>query len=508
MKVVTRYAPSPTGPQHIGGLRTALYGFLFAKQNGGEFILRIEDTDQNRFVPGAEEFIIEACNWAGITFTQGVHIGGPHTPYRQSERKEMYKKYTDLLLQKGEAYYAFDTPEEIEEMKEKLAASGIKSPQYNYITRATMKNSLTLPEEEVKRRLDAGEPYVIRLKVPRKEEVRFEDLIRGWVNIHTSHVDDKVLLKSDGMPTYHLANVVDDHEMQVTHVIRGEEWLPSTPLHVLLYRAFGWEDTMPKFSHLPLLLNPDNSKMSKRNADKFGIYILPLNWKDEASGETWQGYREAGYLPDAFINFLALMGWNQGNDVEIMSMDEMIKLFSLDRVNKSGAKFDMEKLKHFNQLYIRNKSDEELLTLAKPFFDTAGKSNHSHAYLTKVISLLKDRVTFVREFEELSDYFYNPPKVYDETLKAKAWNQESAALLLGLEKIWQTQTDWNNTALEQSFKSFLEAQAQKPGKLLPAIRLALTGTAFGPGVFDIAEMIGKENVVSRFQNIQKLLTHA
>ena len=499
MKVVTRYAPSPTGPQHIGGLRTALYCYLFAKQHGGELILRIEDTDQNRFVPGAEEFIIAATKWAGIEFTQGVHIGGPHGPYRQSERMPIYKKYAEELVAKGEAYYAFDTSEEIEEMKANLEKSGTKSPQYDYITRTSMKNSLTLSAEEVKRRLDAGEAHVIRLKVPRNEEIRFHDEIRDWVSIHSSHVDDKVLMKGDGMPTYHLANVVDDHLMEVTHVIRGEEWLSSAPLHVLLYRAFGWENTMPKFAHLPLLLNPDGSKMSKRNSDKFGIFTLPQNWKDPETGDLIQGYREAGYLPEAFLNFLALLGWNPGNDLEIMSMDEMIGLFSLERVHKSGAKFDMDKLKHFNEVYIRNKSEDELLELVKPEMEKAGLIVPDDAFLKNMIHLMKERVTFIRDFATTTGFFFSDPAAYDPEMVKKHWNAEVPELLSGLVSAWKGVDDWSVVNAEASFKDFMGTRGLKPGKLMAGLRVALTGVSFGPGVFEIAGLIGKESSLRRIE---------
>lgn len=503
MKVVTRYAPSPTGPQHIGGLRTALYCYLFAKKHGGEFILRIEDTDQNRFVPGAEEFIVKAVNWAGFQFTQGVHMGGPHAPYRQSERSEIYRKYAWELVESGKAYIAFDTQEEIDAMKKMLEASGVKSPQYNYITRSSMKNSLTLPQDEVKRRMDAGDPFVIRFMVPRKEEVRFQDEIRNWVVIHTSQVDDKVLLKSDGLPTYHLANVVDDHLMEVTHVIRGEEWLPSTPLHVLLYHAFGWQDTMPKFAHLPLLLNPDGSKMSKRNSAKFGIPILPLNWMNtDENGvqELWEGYADLGYFPEAFINFLALMGWSPGHDLEIMSLDQMVEHFSLDRVSKSGAKFDMDKLLHFNQVYLRAKPDAELLPGVKQEIEKAGIPLPADEYVLTLIRLLKDRVSFVREFVEFGPYFFSDNSPVDAELVKKKWNAQAgeviAAFLPELDKV----EPFTAAALEASFKSFAEARGLKTGQLMMPLRIAISGMGFGPHTFEIAEAVGREGTARRIQN--------
>jgi glutamyl-tRNA synthetase len=348
-EVRVRFAPSPTGALHIGGLRTALYNFLLARKTGGKFIIRIEDTDQNRFVPGAEEYIMNAMAWCGIVPDESPATGGPYAPYRQSERKPMYMEYAQRLIDEGNAYYAFDTPEELEAMRERLKAAKVATPQYNAITRMTMKNSLTLPEDEVKAKLASGEPYVIRLKVPRKEEVRLNDLIRGWVMVHSSTIDDKVLMKSDGMPTYHLANIVDDHLMKITHVIRGEEWLPSAPLHVLLYKFLGWEDTMPKFAHLPLLLKPDgNGKLSKRDAEMHGFPLFPFEWKDPATGSVAAGFREDGYLPDALVNFLAFLGWNPGTQQEIFSMEELIEAFSVERIGKSGTKFDINKTKWYN----------------------------------------------------------------------------------------------------------------------------------------------------------------
>src|SRR5690554_3657719 len=360
-EVRARFAPSPTGALHIGGVRTALYNYLFAKKNQGKFLLRIEDTDQNRFVPGAEEYIKNSLEWLGIIPDESPWVEGPHGPYRQSERKPMYKQYALDLIEKGHAYYAFDTPEELDAMRERLTAARVVSPQYNSITRTQMKNSLTLPEDEVKARLASGEPYVIRIKIPRKEEVRLNDMIRGWVLVHSNSLDDKVLMKSDGMPTYHLANIVDDHLMGITHVIRGEEWLPSAPLHVLLYRYLGWEDTMPEFAHLPLLLKPDgNGKLSKRDAEKQGFPIFPLDWTDPVTGEKAIGFREAGYLPEALVNFLAFLGWNPGTEQELFTLDDLVGSFSLERINKAGARFDIQKAQWYNQQYLRRKSPENL----------------------------------------------------------------------------------------------------------------------------------------------------
>ncbi|MBY0424034.1 MAG: glutamate--tRNA ligase, partial [Cytophagales bacterium] len=403
-EVRVRFAPSPTGPLHIGGVRTALYNYLFARKMGGKMLLRIEDTDQNRFVPGAEEYIKQSLEWCGITIDEGPWSGGPHAPYRQSERKPMYMQYAMQLVEAGHAYYAFDTAEELDAMRERLAAAKVPNPQYNSITRATMKNSLTLPEDEWKAKLANGDPYVIRLKVPRKEEVRFHDEVRGWVLVHSSAIDDKVLMKSDGMPTYHLANVVDDHLMEISHVIRGEEWLPSAPLHVLLYKFFGWESTMPKFAHLPLLLKPDgNGKLSKRDADLQGFPVFPLEWTPE-SGEIARGFREDGYLPEAMVNFLAFLGWNPGTTQEIFSMQELIDAFTLEKIGKAGAKFDIQKAKWFNQHYLREKSGKELgeyllndLT-QQGIVTTLEKAE-------KISGLLKERIVFAKEMLKESQYF-------------------------------------------------------------------------------------------------------
>src|SRR5688572_17932487 len=399
-EVRVRFAPSPTGALHIGGVRTALYNYLLARKLNGTMILRIEDTDQNRFVPGAEEYIRKSLEWVGIKIDEGVGIGGPHAPYRQSERKEIYRQYAQQLIDSGSAYYAFDTEPELEAMRERLKAAGVAIQQYNSITRMEMRNSLTLKPEEVKALIESGYPYVIRLKVPRKEEVRLNDLIRGWVMVHSSQIDDKVLMKSDGMPTYHLANVVDDYLMKISHVIRGEEWLPSAPLHVLLYKYFGWEDVMPQFAHLPLLLKPDgNGKLSKRDADQLGFPIFPLTWTDPNSKEVAVGYREAGYLPDALINFLAFLGWNPGTTQELFSMDQLIEAFQIERINKAGAKFDFHKAQWFNQQYLKSKSDNEL---AQFLLQSLKKENIScpEDKAVKIAAIMKERVTFPKDFWE------------------------------------------------------------------------------------------------------------
>ncbi|MFN3876165.1 MAG: glutamate--tRNA ligase, partial [Flavobacteriales bacterium] len=398
MSVRVRFAPSPTGPLHMGGVRTALYNYLFAKKRGGAFLLRIEDTDQTRYVPGAEDYIRESLEWCGLIPDESPWAGGPYGPYRQSERKAIYKQYADELIAKDKAYYAFDTPEELDAMRARLQAAGAAAPAYNAVTREHMKNSLTLSADEVQERLGRGEPYVVRLKVPRQREVRFEDLIRGWVVVHSSNIDDKVLFKSDGMPTYHLANIVDDHLMRITHVIRGEEWLPSAPLHVLIYEAFGWE--RPAFAHLPLILRPDgNGKLSKRDGDRLGFPVFALDWVDPASGEKSSGYREKGYFPEAFINMLALLGWNPGGDLELMSLEQMVEHFDLKRVHKSGARFDPEKTKWFNQQYLRMRPDAELGAALKARLEGRGITVAAER-ATACVALLKERATFIDDMLE------------------------------------------------------------------------------------------------------------
>src|SRR6478609_9500363 len=428
-EVRVRFAPSPTGALHIGGIRTALYNFLLARKHGGTMILRIEDTDQNRYVPGAEEYILESLAWAGIEIDEGVSKGGPHAPYRQSERKDIYKQYAQKLIDDGNAYYAFDTTEELETMRERLKTQGASDQQYSSTTRSQMKNSLTLSESEVKQKLSSGEQYVIRLKVPANEEVKLVDLIRSEVHVNSSQVDDKVLMKSDGMPTYHLANVVDDYLMKITHVIRGEEWLPSAPLHVLLYKFLGWENEMPQFAHLPLLLKPSgDGKLSKRDADQLGFPIFPLTWKDPVSGEDAIGYKEAGYLPDALIHFLAFLGWNPGTTQEIFSMEELIQAFSIERIGKAGTKFDILKAQWFNQQYLRAKSDSELAdyllsSLAKEKIDC------SKDRAVKVAQLMKERATFPKDFWEQGKFLFLAPTSFDEQVAGKKWNDEAVKVI-------------------------------------------------------------------------------
>jgi len=501
-QVVVRFAPSPTGPLHIGGVRTALYNYLFACKHHGRYILRLEDTDRLRFVEGAESYIVSSLDWLGIKFTEGVHLGGEYGPYRQSERKEqgIYQQYVDHLLESGHAYLAFDTPAELDEMRERLKAAGSNNLQYNYITRSQMKNSLTLPADEVKARVASGVPYVVRMKMPRKEEIRFQDVVRNWVVFQSSQLDDKVLLKSDGMPTYHLANVVDDHLMGVTHVIRGEEWLSSTPLHVMLYRTLGWEDTMPVFVHLPLILNPNGEgKMSKRQGDKMGFSVFPTNWIDPETGKLSTGYREDGYLADALVNFLALQGWSPGNDEEVMNIDRLIELFSLEKINNSATNFDIEKLKWFNETYIRSKKPEELLPVVEQEMNRRQLDIPEREFLLEMIVLLQERVTVMGDFVEMGHYFLEKPTEYDEKMSKKRWKPDSGELMMELKEYFDRLGDWNTNNIQQAFDKLIEEKNVVKGKVLAPFRLVLTGVSGGPGVFDIAALLGKEETLQRIE---------
>lgn len=495
-RVRVRFAPSPTGPLHMGGVRTALYNYLFAKQNGGDFLLRIEDTDQTRYVPGAEAYILESLRWCGMSIDEGPDQGGPHAPYRQSERKPMYRQYAEQLIANGYAYYAFDSAEDLEQMRELAKQAGNANWQYNYITRDRMKNSLSLPAEEVQRRLEAGEAYVIRIKLPRNEEVKFEDRIRGWVSVNTNNMDDKVLFKSDGMPTYHLANVVDDYLMEITHVIRGEEWLPSAPLHVLLYRFLGWESVRPEFAHLPLLLKPDgNGKLSKRDGDRLGFPVFPLEWTNPETGEMSKGYREEGYLPPAFVNMLAFLGWNPGTNQELFSMEELIAAFKLERVSKAGAKFDADKTRWFQQQYLRAKTSEELAEMVRPHL-TVGAN---HPQLGHICNLMKERATFAKDIAEQSTFFFTAPMSYDETTVAKKWNEKSRALLTDLAAALANVVDWNAATLERELQVFMEKNSIGFGAIGLPMRLAVTGQSMGPSMYEICEIIGKEETLNRLQ---------
>lgn len=465
--------------------------------------MRLEDTDQNRFVAGAEDYIIESLRWAGIEVDEGIGTENtPHAPYKQSDRKPMYRQYADQLVASGHAYLAFDTSEELDAMRENLKAAGVASPQYNAITRSNMNNSLSLSAEEVQKRLEANQPYVIRVKMPRNEEVRFKDVIRGWVVVNTNNLDDKVLFKSDGMPTYHLANIVDDHLMEITHVIRGEEWLPSAPLHVLLYKFLGWE--MPEFAHLPLILKPDgNGKLSKRDGDRLGFPVFPLNWTNPETGEVSSGYRESGYFPEAFVNLLSLLGWNPGNDQEMLTKDELINMFSLERVGKAGARFDPDKAKWFNQQYLREKSD---LELAKELMDSFKAKGYdaSEEKLAKICAMLKDRASFKQDILEQAGFFFEAPAEFDAKTVKKKWKEGSYELIQELADKFEGISEFNEANCEAAFKEMLAEKEIGFGQLGPVFRLALTGLGAGPSLFEICEVLGKDEVLSRLRNADKI----
>lgn len=505
--VRVRFAPSPTGPLHIGGVRTALYNYLFARQHGGTFILRIEDTDQTRYVPGAEEYIIESLKWLGLMPDEGVSVGGPHAPYRQSERKPMYRQYAEKMIADGNAYYAFDTPDELEAMREKMKASGM-SAKYDATSRMSMVNSLTLSEDEVQKRLERGDDYVIRIKLPRKEEVRFHDTIRGWVVVHTQQMDDKVLLKGDGMPTYHLANVVDDYLMGISHVIRGEEWLPSAPLHVMLYRYLGWEEHMPEFAHLPLILKPEgNGKLSKRDGDRLGFPVFPLEWKDPFSGEISSGYRESGYLPEAVINILAFLGWHPSDNRELMSLDELVQDFGLDRVSKSGAKFDQDKAKWFNHQYLMRCPNERLAEMIRP--QLASRSIEAkEAFLDQVISLTKEKMPFVADFYHQAAFFFEAPSSYDEQVVSKKWKEEVPLTILNLSHVFEALEVFEAEACETAVNAYCEQNGIKAGGIMQPLRLAVSGRAGGPPLFEMIALLGKAEVVRRMKHAVETLQPA
>ena len=503
--VRVRFAPSPTGPLHIGGVRTALYNYLFAKKHQGKIILRIEDTDQSRFVKGAENYIIESLNWCGIKFDESIIDQGEYGPYRQSDRKEIYRQYAEKLIEDGNAYYAFDTSEELDQMRNKMKKAGVPSPQYNSITRSNMKNSISLSDDEVKNRLSSDEKYVIRIKMPRNEEVKIHDVIRGWVVVNTNNMDDKVIFKSDGMPTYHLANVVDDYLMKISHVIRGEEWLPSAPLHVLLYRFLGWDKEMPKFAHLPLILKPDgNGKLSKRDGDRLGFPVFPIKWINPENGDVSLGYREQGYITEAFINMLSLLGWNPGTTQEIFSMDELIHSFSLDRVGKAGAKFDFDKTKWFNQQYLRAKNKEDLADKLQIIL----KENNikmDNEFVASVCNQLKERATFVKDMWLEGAYYFAAPTTYDEKTIRKKWKEETPRLLSELKIRLENISDFSSVNIEIEFKKYLDDNDLGMGRLLPAFRLALTGLGMGPSLFDIASLLGKNETIKRMEIALKII---
>ena len=493
-QVRVRFAPSPTGPLHIGGVRTALYNYLFAKKNGGVFILRIEDTDQARFVEGAEEYIMESLKWCGIIVDEGIDEGGEYGPYRQSDRKNLYRQYADNLIDKGDAYYAFYTPDQLETLMKKTEQSG-NTFIYNASVRETLNNSLSLSHAEYKAKLDAGEPYVIRYKMPKDEDIHFDDVIRGHIVVNTSTLDDKVLFKSDGMPTYHLANIVDDHLMEISHVIRGEEWLPSLPLHIMLYRSFGWQ--APLFAHLPLLLKPDGKgKLSKRDGDKMGFPVFPLFWP---YGETAKGYREEGYYPEAFVNMLALLGWNSGTEQEIFSMDELISSFSIERVHKAGSRFDPEKAKWFNHQYLQKRTDKQLAIEYRDFLRARGF--HLDIFrLEKLIGFVKERVSFVKDIWAETDFFFKAPESYDQEVVRKRWKEDSPALLLELRSVLEKINDFSSSVTEPAVKEWIEAKGYNTGAVMNAFRLVIVGASWGPHMFDIISWIGKDETLRRIDN--------
>ena len=500
-RVRVRFAPSPTGPLHIGGVRTALFNYLFARQHGGDFVFRIEDTDSHRFVPGAEEYIIESFKWLGIKFDEGVSFGGDHGPYRQSERRDIYKKYVDQLLADGKAYYAFDTPEELDAKR-----AEIQNFQYDARTRMQMRNSLSLPEAEWRQMIADGEQYVVRFLIPPGIEVHVNDMIRGDVVIKSDILDDKVLYKSaDELPTYHLANIVDDHLMEISHVIRGEEWLPSAPLHVLLYRAFGWEDTMPRFAHLPLLLKPEGKgKLSKRDGDRLGFPVFPLEWHDPKTGEVSSGYRESGYFPEAVVNFLALLGWNPGTEQELFSLEELVEAFDISKCSKSGAKFDYQKGIWFNHEYILRKSNEEIADLFAPIVANNGV-DESMERIRTVVSLMKDRVSFVRELWDLCSFFFLPPTEYDEKTVRKRWKEYSAQQMTELAEVLEGIDDFSIEGQEPVVMKWVEDKGYKLGDIMNAFRLALVGIGKGPGMFDISAFLGKEETLRRLRRAVEVL---
>ena len=500
-EVRVRFAPSPTGPLHIGGVRTALYNFLFARQHGGKLVFRIEDTDSNRFVPGAEDYILESFKWLGINFDEGVSFGGQYGPYRQSERREIYRRYVDQLLEEGKAYYAFDTPEELEAKR-----GEIQNFQYDASTRMQMRNSLSLPADETARLLQEGVNYVVRFKIEPGEDVHVNDIIRGDVVINSSILDDKVLYKNaDGLPTYHLANIVDDHLMEISHVIRGEEWLPSAPLHVLLYRALDWEETMPRFAHLPLLLKPDGKgKLSKRDGDRLGFPVFPLEWTDPKTGETSSGYRESGYLPEAVVNFLALLGWNPGNDEELLSMDDLVRLFDLTKCSKAGAKFDYVKGQWFNHEYILNSDDEKLA----PTFADILRDNGIEAPMesvVRVVGLMKGRVNFVKELWPLCSFFFVAPTTYDEKTAKKRWKDFSARQMSELAALLEALSDFSMAAQEEAVNAWLAENDYKMGDVMNAWRLTLVGEGKGPHMYEISSFLGQAETLKRMRRAIEIL---
>jgi glutamyl-tRNA synthetase len=504
-KVRVRFAPSPTGGLHIGGVRTALYNYLFAKKKQGDFIVRIEDTDQTRFVPGAEDYIFNCLEWAGLEPDESPRHGGDYGPYRQSERKEMYRQYAETLVNNGHAYYAFDTPEELDKMRTDFKSDANPSPQYDHAIRNKMRNSLTLPADEVKKLLDAGTRYVIRIRMPEQETVSFNDIIRANVSFDTALVDDKVLLKADGMPTYHLAVVVDDYLMKITHVFRGEEWLSSAPVHILLWKFLGWEDKMPQWAHLPLILGP-NGKLSKRDGAKYGFPVFAMNWTDPKTGELTPGFKEKGFLAEAFINLLAMLGWNDGSEQEIFTRNELIEKFSMERVHSGGAKFDYEKAKWFDHEWLKKLDVESLRLKVTPLLEEKGIRITDNALLEKVIGLVKDRCTLLTDFYDQSGFFFNAPEQIDIASIQPKWSGQKKSFFDELIGVYGSMTDWNAADTENIFKEKATASQLKPGELLLPFRIMLVGGKFGPGVFAIAEALGREETITRMKKTLSLLS--
>ncbi len=504
--VRVRFAPSPTGPLHIGGVRTALYNYLFARKHGGDFVLRIEDTDRTRYVPGAEAYIREALRWLGLDYDEGPDKGGPHAPYRQSERTEKYRHYAHQLVEAGHAYYAFDTPEELEAMRERMRKAGMAAPKYDQVTRQYMRNSLTLPEAETRRLLEEGTPYVIRLKTPRAEEVKFHDEVRGWVKFHSSQLDDKVLLKADGFPTYHLANVVDDRHMQISHVIRGEEWLSSTPIHVLLYRYLEWEP--PRFAHLPLILKPTGKgKLSKRDGELGGFPVFPIEWRDPQSGEIYAGYRESGYLPEAVLNILALLGWSPPSQKEILSLDEMIAEFSLERVGKSGAKFDPQKAIWINHKHLRGKSGWELAPFLREALKQHSVDGVPDDYVARVAELVKEKAQLLTDLWPLADFFFIDPSDYPMEVVQKKWSREAADFLAALaDRLEEMSEETNAEAIEAVFHKVATQVGVKPGKVKQLFRIAISGKPAGPSLFAAAALVGPQRCAQRIRRMLAAMT--
>jgi glutamyl-tRNA synthetase len=499
-KVRVRFAPSPTGGLHLGGVRTALFNFLFAKQHNGDFILRIEDTDQSRFVPGAEEYIVDTLRWCGIEPDESPARGGAFGPYRQSERKQLYREYAEQLARAGKAYYAFDLPEELETMRSQYKTTDNPSPQYDHRIRMNMNNSLSLTLEETERYLDAGTPYVIRLKMPEKETVVLQDMIRGEVSFNTGLLDDKVLLKTDGMPTYHLAVVIDDFLMNITHVFRGEEWLSSAPAHILLWRYLFGEDRMPRWAHLPLILKPDgNGKLSKRDGERLGFPVFAMDWTDPGTGEKTTGFKERGFLPEAFVNMLALLGWNDASGQEIFSLPELVSKFDMERVHKGGAKFDFEKAKWFNHEWIKQCQPEELLPSVKKLFADEGIGGVSESRLRAVIALVKDRCTLMTDFLPQASFFFAAPHQIDTASIAPKWNSQKNEFFVKLCQVYKEQQSWTSEDLEREFSGLASARSFKSGELLQPLRIMLVGGKFGPGVFQVALLLGKDETLARIR---------